>query len=70
MKNKIQEYRKLRNITQEELADEVLVSRQTIISLEKGKYTASLILAYKIATYFGLTIEEMFDFSQIGKESL
>ena len=49
--------------TQEELADAVGTTRQTITSIEVGKYTASLPLAYKIAHYFGLTIEEVFDFS-------
>jgi putative transcriptional regulator len=46
------------------LAAAVGVSRQTIISIENGKYTASLVLAYKIARYFQLTIEQVFDFSQ------
>lgn len=41
------------------------VTRQTITSLEVGKYTASLVLAYKIAKYFGMTIEEVFDFSEL-----
>ena len=56
--------RKKSKITQQELADAVLVTRQTIISLEKEKYTASLILAYKIARYFDLSIEEVFNFSE------
>ena len=43
----------------------VRVTRQTITSIEVGKYTASLVLAYKIAKYFGLTIEEVFDFSDV-----
>ena len=50
--------------SQQELADAVGVTRQTITSIEVGKYTASLELAYKIAHYFDLTIEEVFDFSQ------
>lgn len=49
-------------VTQNELADAVNVSRQTIISLESGKYNASLMLAYKIAKFFGVTIEELFIF--------
>ena len=52
-------------MSQEELALAVGVSRQTITSLECGRYTASLVLAYKIARYFGLTIEEVFDFSDL-----
>lgn len=52
MKNRIQELRKERRVTQSELADAVEVTRQTIISLENGKYNASLILAHKIAQYF------------------
>ena len=66
MKTKIQELRKERRISQEELANAVGVTRQTITSLECEKYTASLVLAYKIAKYFGLTIEEVFDFSNLS----
>lgn len=51
-------------MTQEELADAVNVTRQTIISLENGKYKASLILAHKISQYFGVAIEEMFLFDK------
>ena len=58
------ELRKERRVTQEELADAVNVTRQTIISLENGKYKASLVLAHKIAQYFGVTIEEMFLFDK------
>ncbi|MDH8678028.1 helix-turn-helix transcriptional regulator [Fusibacter bizertensis] len=65
MKSKIQELRKLQKLSQEELASAVGVTRQTITSIEVGKYTASLALAYKIAKYFGLTIEEVFDFSEL-----
>ena len=65
MKTRIQELRKARRISQEELALAVGVTRQTITSLECEKYTASLVLAYKIAKYFGLTIEEVFDFSDL-----
>ena len=64
MRTKMQELRKRNKITQEELAAAVGVSRQTIISIENGKYTASLVLAYKIAKYFQLTIEEVFDFRE------
>jgi putative transcriptional regulator len=60
----IAELRKANKISQEELALAVGVSRQTITSIEVGKYVASLPLAYKIARYFDLTIEEIFDFSE------
>ncbi|MBA4700436.1 MAG: helix-turn-helix transcriptional regulator [Ruminococcus sp.] len=63
MENKIQQLRKERKITQNELADAVEVTRQTIISLENGKYNASLILAHKIAQYFGMKIEDIFIFN-------
>ena len=64
MKTRIRELRKARKLSQEELADAVGTTRQTITSIEVGKYTASLPLAYKIAKFFGLTIEEVFDFSE------
>lgn len=65
MKTRIQELRKLHKLSQEELALAVGVTRQTITSIECEKYTASLVLAYKIAKYFGLPIEEVFDFSDV-----
>ena len=64
METKIQELRKANKISQAELADEIGVTRQTIISLEKGRYNASLELAFKIARYFGKTIEEVFIFEE------
>ena len=64
MKTKIRELRKMRKLSQEELAEAVGTTRQTITSIEDGKYTASLPLAWKIARFFGLTIEEVFDFSE------
>ena len=64
MKNRIQELRAQRRITQQELADAVSVTRQTIISLENGRYNASLILAHKIARYFDTTIEHVFLFEE------
>lgn len=64
MKNRIQELRALRRITQQELADAVSVTRQTIISLENGRYNASLLLAHKIARYFDTTIEDIFLFEE------
>ncbi|MGM9590244.1 MAG: helix-turn-helix transcriptional regulator [Faecousia sp.] len=65
MKTKIRELRKARKLSQEELANAVGTTRQTITSIEVGKYTASLVLAYKIAKFFDLTIEEVFDFSEL-----
>ena len=65
MKNIIKELRKEHRISQEELASAVRVTRQTIISLENGKYNASLLLAYEIAKYFGKTIEEVFIFEDV-----
>lgn len=65
MRTRIPELRRERKISQSELAMAVGVTRQTVTSIETGKYTASLPLAHKIAQYFGLTIEEVFDFSDI-----
>lgn len=62
MKNRIEEIRKARGIRQEEFAKILGVSRQTISSLETGRYNPSIFLAYKIARYFGMTIEEVFIF--------
>ena len=64
METRIQELRKANKISQAELADEMGVTRQTIISLEKGRYNASLELAFKIARYFGKTVEEVFIFEE------
>jgi len=64
MTTKIPLLRKQNKISQEELANAVGVTRQTITSIEIGKYTASLPLAYKIAKYFALTIEEVFDLEE------
>ena len=62
MKNNIEKIRSDKGIRQEELAKEMGVSRQTISSLENGRYNPSIMLAYKISKYFGLTIEEVFCF--------
>ncbi len=64
MKNRIKDLRKKRNITQDSLANAVGVTRQTIISLENGRYNASLHLAHKIANHFGLSIEDIFIFEE------
>ena len=68
MRTRIKELRRAAKLSQAELADAVGTTRQTITSIEVGKYTASLPLAYKIAHYFGLTIEEVFDFSELEGE--
>lgn len=64
MKNKIEDIRKARGIRQDEFAKLMGVSRQTISSLETGRYNPSIFLAYKIARYFGMTIEEVFVFDE------
>ena len=64
MKNRIEELRIEKNIRQEELARLMGVSRQTISSLENGRYNPSIMLAHKIAAYFGLPIEEVFLFEE------
>ncbi|MBU3217739.1 helix-turn-helix transcriptional regulator (plasmid) [Clostridium estertheticum] len=60
MKNRLEELRKQRGIKQEELAEILQVSRQTIGSLENGRYNPSIILAFKIARYFKMNVEEIF----------
>ncbi|MBR5559416.1 MAG: helix-turn-helix transcriptional regulator [Oscillospiraceae bacterium] len=67
MKNNIAELRRAAQITQEDLANAVGVSRQTIISLEGGRYTASLPLAFKLANYFGQPIENIFVYEEEEK---
>ncbi len=61
MKNRLEQLRKQRAIRQEDLAQALGVSRQTVISLEKGKYNPSLALAFKLARYYNLSIEDIFD---------
>lgn len=68
MKNRIEEIRKARGIRQEDFAKEMGVSRQTISSLETGRYNPSIFLAYKIAHFFGMTIEEVFLFEEGGNQ--
>ena len=68
MKNKIEAIRKERGIRQEELAQMLGVSRQTISSLETGRYNPSIFLAYKVAKLFGMTIEEVFVFDEAEQE--
>ena len=64
MRNRIEEIRRTRGIRQEEFARAMGVSRQTISSLETGRYNPSIFLAYKIARFFDLTIEEVFLFEE------
>ena len=65
MKNRIESIRKERGIRQEEFAKAIGVSRQTISSLENGRYNPSILLAYKISRYFGMSIEEVFIFEEV-----
>ena len=60
MKNRLEQLRKARGLGQEELAEALEVSRQTIGSLENGRYNPSILLAFRIARYFGMSIEEIF----------
>lgn len=64
MKNKLEELRKQRGIRQEELAASLKVSRQTIGSLENGRYNPSILLAFKIARYFNMSIEDIFIYEE------
>lgn len=64
MKNRIEEIRKEHGIRQDEFAKEMGVSRQTISSLENGRYNPSIFLAYKISKYFGMSIEQVFFFEE------
>ena len=64
MKNRLEEIRKQQSVTQEELATALEVSRQTIGSLENGRYNPSILLAFKIAKYFRMPIEEIFIYEE------
>ena len=68
MKNRLEELRKQRNIKQEALAAALEVSRQTIGSLENGRYNPSILLAFKIARYFNMSIEEIFIYEEAKKD--
>ena len=63
MENKLEEFRTKKGLTQQELGDQVGVSRQTIISLERGRYNPSILLAYRLAREFGVNIEQLFIFN-------
>jgi putative transcriptional regulator len=62
MRNKIKVFRAMHDLTQEHLAQVIGVNRQTILAIEKGKYVPSLDLAFRIARYFGVSIEEVFTY--------
>lgn len=64
MKNRLEELRKQRGIRQEELADQLMVSRQTIGALENGRYNPSILLAFKIARFFDRAIEDIFIYEE------
>ncbi len=64
MKNRLEELRHSRNESQEELGKALGVSRQTVISIEKGKYNPSILLAMKIGRHYGLSIEEIFIYEE------
>ncbi|WMC94511.1 helix-turn-helix transcriptional regulator [Kineothrix sp. MB12-C1] len=67
MKNRVEELRKERKLSQDEFAKAIRVSRQTVSSIETGKYNPSLELAFTISDFFGKTIEEIFIFERSGK---
>jgi putative transcriptional regulator len=69
VENRIEELRRTRAITQEELAEILDVSRQTISSLENGRYNPSITLAFKIARFFERTVEEIFIYGEQEEES-
>lgn len=64
MKNRLEDLRRKSGITQEMLADKLEVSRQTIGSLENGRYNPSILLAFKLARFFNVTIEELFIYEE------
>ena len=68
MKNKVEEFRKELEETQEDLGFKIGVSRQTIISIERGKYNPSILLAFKISKHFGKKIEEVFIYEEDDKD--
>lgn len=67
MNNRLEQIRKEHGFTQQELANKLEVSRQTINSLEKGKYNPSILLAFKISKSFGMLIEDIFIYEKEGK---
>jgi len=67
MKNRLEQFRKQVELTQEELGDRLEVSRQTIISLENGRYNPSILLAFRIARFFGVSVEDIFIYEEEAK---
>jgi len=65
MKNKLKVHRALHDLTQEELAKKIGVARATVNAIEKGKYDPSLKLAFKMARFFGVNVEELFDYNEL-----
>lgn len=61
VRNKVYELRRVKNVTQEDFAEKIGVSRQTVVAIEKGNYTPSLLLGFKIADFFGKKVEEVFE---------
>jgi putative transcriptional regulator len=70
MMNKIKVYRAMHDLTQEDLAMAIGVTRQTILAIEKGKYVPSLDLAFRIARHFGVTIEDVFIYDQASRTQI
>ncbi|MDH7497105.1 MAG: helix-turn-helix transcriptional regulator [Syntrophomonadaceae bacterium] len=68
MRNRVRELREQAGLTQEELAARVGVSRQTVISIERGRYNPSILLAFRLARVFGLAVEEVFLAEEGGEE--
>ncbi len=68
MKNRIKVYRAMHDLTQEALAKDIGVTRQTVLAIEKGKYDPSLVLAYKIARFFGVKIEDVFVLESLDED--
>lgn len=69
VKNKIKVYRAMHDLTQEALAKEIGITRQTLIAIEKNRYSPSLELAFKIARHFGVGVEDVFEYEEEGKRT-
>jgi putative transcriptional regulator len=69
LQTKLKVYRAMHNLTQEDLAEAIGITRQTVIAMEKGKYNPSLELAFKIAHYFKVKIEDVFFYEQNDKKA-
>jgi len=69
MKNKLKVYRAIHHLTQEQFADKIGVSRQTVVAIESDKYLPSLGLAFKISKLFNVTIEEIFTYQEEKNEN-